>query len=84
MALGKVFFGESMFTRASNASKFGFITLVRQLREQGYTLIDCQQRTHHLTSLGAGSIPRADFLAHLRANEAAPTSNHSWVGGAVS
>ena len=84
VALGKVFFGESMFTRASNASKFGFITLVRQLREQGYTLIDCQQRTHHLTSLGAGSIPRADFLAHLRANEAAPTSNHSWVGGAVS
>ena len=54
VALGKVFFGESMFAKRSNASKFGFISLVRRLKEEGYTLIDCQQETRHLGSLGVG------------------------------
>lgn len=61
LSLGKVFFGESMFARVANASKFGFITLVRTLEELGFTLIDCQQETEHLGSLGARSIPREDF-----------------------
>ena len=65
IALGKVFFGESMFTRASNASKFGFISLVHRLRERGFQLIDCQQETRHLASLGAEAIPRQAFLDHL-------------------
>lgn len=65
LALGRVFFGESMFTRVSNASKFGFITLVKWLEERNFFLIDCQQETRHLASLGAGSIPRNDFLDYL-------------------
>lgn len=66
LAIGKIFFGESMFTRVSNASKFGFISLVKRLEKQGFVLIDCQQETRHLASLGARSIPREDFLAQLK------------------
>lgn len=65
VALGKVFFGESMFSRASNASKLGFITLVEQLGQWGFELIDCQMPTDHLFSLGAESMPRAAFLHEL-------------------
>jgi leucyl/phenylalanyl-tRNA--protein transferase len=61
--LGKVFFGESMFSRVSNASKFAFIHYVRQLQSEGVQLIDCQVYTAHLESLGARMIPREDFLA---------------------
>lgn len=67
LAIGKIFFGESMFTRVNNASKFGFISLVRWLEQSGFMLIDCQQETRHLASLGAKSIPRSDFLAYLEA-----------------
>jgi len=62
VALGKCFFGESMFTKVSNASKFGFIAFVRLLREKGFQLIDCQQETRHLASMGARAIPRKTFL----------------------
>lgn len=65
IALGKVFFGESMFTHARDASKFGFISLVRRLQERGYRCIDCQQETNHLSSLGARPIPRRDFVELL-------------------
>jgi len=68
MALGKIFFGESMFTKVSNASKFGFICLVRKLEEWGFQLIDCQQETRHLMSMGARSIDREDFLQCLEQN----------------
>ncbi|GAB4253967.1 MAG: leucyl/phenylalanyl-tRNA--protein transferase [Saprospiraceae bacterium] len=78
LSLGKVFFGESMFTRVSNASKFGFISLVRKLREKGFWLIDCQQQTRHLGSLGARSIPRSEFLKILRKNECEPTLKGNW------
>ncbi|PSR13847.1 MAG: leucyl/phenylalanyl-tRNA--protein transferase [Bacteroidetes bacterium] len=81
IALGKVFFGESMFARTANASKFGFITLVRELTEQGYELIDCQQKTAHLASLGASAISRADFLAILADNRARPVEPRSWGAG---
>jgi leucyl/phenylalanyl-tRNA---protein transferase len=68
IALGKCFFGESMFANASNASKFGFITLVRHLHTLGFTLIDCQQETNHLASLGAKPISKEVFLQHLQDN----------------
>jgi len=63
--LGKVFFGESMFSTVSNASKYAFISYVHQLREEGVGLIDCQVYTEHLESLGARMIPRYDFIALL-------------------
>lgn len=78
IAIGKCFFGESMFTSVSNASKYGFIILVRRLEELGYTMIDCQQQTHHLASLGARPIPRKQFLEFLRENRANPTHRGSW------
>lgn len=60
-----VFCGESMFTKKSNASKFGFIRLVQKLEAEGVTLIDCQIYTEHLASLGAEEIPRSEFLKYL-------------------
>ncbi|SFU28423.1 leucyl/phenylalanyl-tRNA--protein transferase [Pustulibacterium marinum] len=63
--LGTVFCGESMFSKVSNASKTGFITLVQMLKEKEYTLIDCQVYTDHLASLGAEEIPRIEFLKLL-------------------
>lgn len=63
--LGKVFFGESMFSHVSNASKYAFISYVEQLKAEGVELIDCQIYTEHLESLGAEMIPRTDFLAQL-------------------
>lgn len=80
ISLGKIFFGESMFSKVSNASKFGFITLVKKLTEQGYNLIDCQQETNHLASLGARSIPRKQFLAFLADNESYELEPKSWKG----
>lgn len=64
--LGKAFFGESMFSRMSNASKIAFVRLVEKLREQGFKLIDCQVTTGHLVSLGAREVPRKEFLEMLR------------------
>lgn len=60
--IGNAFFGESMFSKKSNASKFAFIKMVQQLQEDGVALIDCQVHTDHLESLGAKMIPRALFL----------------------
>lgn len=60
--MGNVFFGESMFSLKSNASKFGFIKYVQVLQSQGIKLIDCQVYTAHLESLGAKPIPRVEFL----------------------
>jgi leucyl/phenylalanyl-tRNA--protein transferase len=65
IAIGRAFFGESMFSRATDASKLAFAHLVRQLRRWGFGLIDCQMETAHLASLGAAPIARADFLQHL-------------------
>jgi len=69
VAIGKVFFGESMFAHTSNASKFGFISLVRKLIDLNFQLIDCQQETPHLGSLGGRGIDRKDFLQILEENE---------------
>ncbi len=65
--LGKVFFGESMFSHVPNSSKFAFIRWVTQLQGKGVELIDCQVPTDHLLSLGATLIPRKVFLAQLEA-----------------
>lgn len=63
--LGRAFFGESMFSRATNASKVALAHLVARLRTGGFTLLDCQFITPHLASLGAIEIDRSDYLAAL-------------------
>ena len=60
--MGKVFFGESMFSTLSNASKFAFIKLVEELKTEGFQIIDCQVHTPHLESLGAKMIDRDRFI----------------------
>lgn len=65
--LGHVFCGESMFSKTSNASKYAFIHLARDLEEQDYKFIDCQVYNRHLESLGAEEIPRKEFLELLQA-----------------
>jgi len=67
VALGKVFFGESMFTLMSDASKVAFVTLVAHLLRWDFRLIDCQVETAHLNSLGARTIPRHEFTRYLDA-----------------
>lgn len=62
----RIFCGESMFTKVSNASKYGFIHLVNKLQEEDVRLIDCQIYTPHLESLGAEEIPRKEFLRYLK------------------
>jgi len=65
VALGKIFFGESMFSRRRDASKIALVYLVRQLAKWRYALIDCQVYSEHLASLGAESISRDRFVAYL-------------------
>ena len=65
IALGRMFYGESMFSQESDASKIAFVHLVKQLGRWSFGMIDCQMKTTHLASLGAGEIPRAEFSAKL-------------------
>ncbi|HSC81510.1 MAG TPA: leucyl/phenylalanyl-tRNA--protein transferase [Chitinolyticbacter sp.] len=65
VAIGQMFYGESMFARAADASKIAFVHLVRWLDAQGFGLIDCQMRTDHLVRFGAREIARDDFIATL-------------------
>lgn len=65
LAMGRLFFGESMFSRSDNASKVGFATLVSKLRDWGFALIDCQMPTSHLHSFGARPLPRSEFADYL-------------------
>lgn len=67
--LGNMFFGESMFSYKSNASKFGFISLVQKLKSMGIKIIDCQQETAHLSSLGARNIERDEFMKFIGQNK---------------
>jgi leucyl/phenylalanyl-tRNA--protein transferase len=66
IALGDVFFGESMFSQVTDASKAALVKLVRLAEDQGITLIDCQVATHHLATLGSQLMPRDEFLGLLR------------------
>lgn len=68
VAMGLCFFGESMFARASNASKFGFISLCRHLEQLGFQYVDGQMPTGHLSSLGFDYMDREDFHAFLQSN----------------
>jgi leucyl/phenylalanyl-tRNA--protein transferase len=72
VSLGRMFFGESMFSHRSDASKIAFAALVCFCRDNGITLIDCQQRTGHLVSLGGREIPRAEFERLLTPRLGAP------------
>jgi leucyl/phenylalanyl-tRNA--protein transferase len=74
VSIGRAVFGESMFTRVADASKIALAGLVAFCRKQGIEVIDCQQNTRHLASLGAREISRADFVAQLarRRSEPAP------------
>lgn len=67
MAIGRMFFGESMFSRAPDASKVALAALAGELHTRGYPMIDCQMNTSHLASLGAREIRRADFLRAVSA-----------------
>jgi leucyl/phenylalanyl-tRNA--protein transferase len=66
MALGKIFFGESMFSHVPNASKFALIELCQRLAQRDFLLLDCQVESEHLKTLGARALPRAEFLRFLR------------------
>jgi leucyl/phenylalanyl-tRNA--protein transferase len=66
VSIGRMFYGESMFARVTDASKIALAYLVHFLKTNGVRLIDCQQETSHLASLGAAPIPRKQFIAHLR------------------
>ena len=68
MALGKIFFGESMFAKKSNASKFALIYLCHILEEKGFRLIDCQQVTNHILRLGATTYSKEEFYTCLQEN----------------
>jgi leucyl/phenylalanyl-tRNA--protein transferase len=72
VCIGRMFYGESMFARVTDASKIALAYLVAFLRGHGVTMIDCQQETAHLASLGAAPITRAAFVAHLREAIRAP------------
>lgn len=80
IALGRVFYGESMFARQSNASKVALVHLARQLQRRGFVLIDCQAETSHLSSMGADFIPRDRFLDILQANEPHMKAPVDWGG----
>jgi leucyl/phenylalanyl-tRNA---protein transferase len=72
VGIGHMFFGESMFARVSDASKIALAYLVAFLKTHGVKMIDCQQQTAHLSTLGAFPIARAEFLAHVRQAVAQP------------
>lgn len=78
VAIGGAFFAESMFSRVSDASKVALVSLVRQLQAWGFSLMDCQQASHHVMALGAESIPRRDFLDHLTAALTLPERRGRW------
>ena len=78
VALGRMFYGESMFTRAADASKIALVHLARQLERWDFGMIDCQVRTEHLASAGAREIPRAEFLRKLAELVNYPDANGRW------
>lgn len=81
MALGKVFFGESMFSRAPDASKVALFRLVERLKADDFRVIDCQQATSHLASLGARQIPRKAFAQLVQESIQCPPSGERWLPG---
>ncbi|MEQ5833444.1 leucyl/phenylalanyl-tRNA--protein transferase [Marinobacter sp. NFXS9] len=78
VAMGRCFFGESMFTRETDASKVVFVHVARQLEQWGYAMMDCQVENSHLISLGARCIPRSRFLSILGENIDQPPGHRQW------
>jgi leucyl/phenylalanyl-tRNA--protein transferase len=78
VALGRVFYGESMFSRHTDGSKVALTYLARQLERWRFVVIDCQMATGHLASLGAHEIPRDDFLRFVRVGIAQPGVRGPW------
>ncbi len=78
VVLGRVFFGESMFSHAADASKVALAVLVARLRRQGFRLLDCQVYTAHLDSLGARTVPRAEFQTMVDSEAAAAPGTLGW------
>jgi len=78
VSLGGVFFGESMFARAGDASKIAFVALVEQLARWKVDLIDCQVETSHLARFGARSVSRARYLEALGRELSKPTRGGRW------
>ena len=78
VSLGRCFFGESMFTRISNASNVAFVFLAEYLKKLSFDMIDCQISTEHLINFGAREIPRNDFLKQLEKSLEAPTKKGHW------
>ncbi len=78
IALGQVFFGESMFHTKTDASKVAFVSLIEQLKIWNYQLIDCQVHTDHLISLGAEEIDRSAFMQLLEQYCELPAASSAW------
>ena len=82
LALGGVFFGESMFSRVADSSKAALALLIERLLRWDFRLIDCQVRSTHLLSLGAEEIPRAEFIEHLQSALTMPGKPGNWSASA--
>jgi leucyl/phenylalanyl-tRNA--protein transferase len=83
IAIGRAFYGESMFARATDASKIALAHLCVYLARRGFGIIDCQMETAHLASLGARAIPRRDFVARLAGLTAGGDEAGRWPADAV-
>jgi leucyl/phenylalanyl-tRNA--protein transferase len=78
VSIGRIFFGESMFSEISNASKIALVYLVKTLSEWGFSCIDCQIKTEHLISMGACEISRHNFLNQLKKTVKEKTHVGKW------
>ncbi len=78
IAIGQVFFGESMFSKKTDASKIAFVNAVHQLQQWGYKLIDCQVESPHLENFGANNIPRREFLKQIAYLITCRPENNAW------
>ena len=84
VTVGCAFFGESMFSRANDASKIALITLSEQLKRWGYEIIDCQIHNPHLASMGAMEIPRREFLQILSQSTRLAPAKQAWDEALIS
>jgi len=83
LSIGKVFFGESMFSQTSNASKIALMYLTNRLNAGDFDVLDCQVVSSHLLSLGASIIPRDDFIHRIESGCDQPPSQQSWPNAAI-
>jgi leucyl/phenylalanyl-tRNA--protein transferase len=79
VGIGRAVFGESMFTNVPDASKIALAALVAWCRAQGVAMIDCQQNTRHLASLGAREVPRREFVQQVALGTAKPPADWQFL-----